>query len=147
MNRELIKQLIATLLIFLFIYTAASKLMNFHDFTISMHRQPLPNWLAQLLIYTLPPIEIVACLFLMSKRQPIGFYISLGLMSAFTVYVACAVLHVFKNVPCSCGGVIKSLTWKQHLAFNIFFLAVSIFGVRLSKPSRLVHSSTIRNAT
>jgi hypothetical protein len=31
-------------------------------------------------------------------------------------------LLVFGRIPCSCGGLISSLSWTQHLFFNLFFL-------------------------
>jgi hypothetical protein len=38
-----------------------------------------------------------------------------------------------KHLPCSCGGVIKKLTWPQHLAFNIFFLLIAMTGIILQR--------------
>jgi len=60
-------------------------------------------------------------------------YASLILMMAFTIYTVTVLLHAFRYVPCSCGGVIKKLTWPQHLVFNLFFVAISLLGIWLKK--------------
>jgi hypothetical protein len=54
-------------------------------------------------------------------------------MLAFTVYTVAILLHAFKYIPCSCGGVIRKLTWPQHLFFNLFFVGISILGIMLKK--------------
>jgi hypothetical protein len=33
------------------------------------------------------------------------------------------------NLPCSCGGVIQQLSWKQHIVFNISFIVLGIAGI------------------
>jgi hypothetical protein len=62
-----------------------------------------------------------------------GLYASLVLMLAFTIYTAAVLLHAFKYVPCSCGGVIRKLTWPQHLVFNLFFVGISVAAIILLK--------------
>jgi putative oxidoreductase len=62
-----------------------------------------------------------------------AFYASLFLMSAFTIYTVAILFHAFRYIPCSCGGVIRKLTWPQHLFFNLFFVGISILGIILKK--------------
>jgi hypothetical protein len=38
-----------------------------------------------------------------------------------------------KNLPCSCGGIISKLSWKQHIIFNLFFIVLSVIGIRFQK--------------
>lgn len=38
-----------------------------------------------------------------------------------------------KRLPCSCGGVIALLSWKQHIAFNLFFLSLAVIGIYLEQ--------------
>jgi len=39
-------------------------------------------------------------------------------------------------MPCGCGGVIEKMSWIQHLWFNLIFLALSIFALRLKVYSK-----------
>ena len=57
-------------------------------------------------------------------------------MGIFTVYTGVILMHFFPYVPCSCGGVIKRLTWTQHLILNLSFVAISILGVILQHKKR-----------
>ncbi|MGY3212455.1 MauE/DoxX family redox-associated membrane protein [Mucilaginibacter sp. HD30] len=122
-------ELIIFLLVLLWIYTASSKLMDFHHFKAQMHNQTLPRYLADILIYTLPPVEILAALLLVfqATRQA-GFYLSALLMLLFTAYIGLVLLNYFGRVPCSCGGVLRMMNWKQHFLFNLFFLLLTVYG-------------------
>jgi len=51
-------------------------------------------------------------------------------MAILTVYLA-LMLGTEKHLPCSCGGAIESLTWRQHILFNLFFLALAGLGSKL----------------
>jgi hypothetical protein len=55
------------------------------------------------------------------------------LMSLFTIYTILVLSHFYDYVPCSCGGVIRRLTWPQHLFFNLFFVALSTLGIILQR--------------
>ena len=125
---------ICMLLIILFSYTAIAKLIDIKLFAIEMHNQPLPRVFTSLLVYLLPSIEIliVIGLFLENYRF-LALIISLVLMLFFTAYTILILLHVFPRVPCSCGGVIKNLTWKQHLVFNLFFDGIIIWALILNE--------------
>ncbi|HZE83079.1 MAG TPA: MauE/DoxX family redox-associated membrane protein, partial [Puia sp.] len=70
------------------------------------------------------------------RSRTIGFYASLILMSLFTIYTGSILLHFFNYVPCSCGGVIRKLTWGQHLVFNLFFVGLSVTGIILQHRKR-----------
>lgn len=134
MIRKLTIETAAALLILLFLYAAFSKWMDMGAFTRAMHNQPFPSWMATVLVWTLPPVEITVALMLMFKRtQLIGFMASLILMILFTLYIIAILLHLFPRVPCSCGGVIKQLGWTAHLVFNLFFVFISILAIVLKQ--------------
>jgi len=52
-------------------------------------------------------------------------------MVMFTSYII-AITRYSDYVPCSCGGALESLTWNQHLLFNIGFLLLALIGIILS---------------
>jgi putative oxidoreductase len=54
-------------------------------------------------------------------------------MLLFSVYSALVLMKFFEYVPCTCGGVIKNLSWTQNLFFDLFFVALAIAGIVLIK--------------
>jgi hypothetical protein len=54
-------------------------------------------------------------------------------MTIFTIYIGAIMAGFFINVPCSCGGLIQSLTWGEHLLFNLFFIALAFIAIVLNR--------------
>lgn len=134
MNRYVLNDLIYLLLIALFIYTAVSKVYELETFHQQMLNQPLPRWLTTRLSWLIPSVEIITVVLLAIDRTRLyGFIMSFVLLGAFTIYVLLILLHFFDRVPCSCGGVLQSLTWEAHLAFNIIFFSLAFAGLRLEQ--------------
>ncbi len=130
MKQELTIKFICTLLVFLFVYAAASKLADIKTFMADMYNQPFPAFVKPILVWAVPFTELaIAALLIFDTTRLIGLYASLILMVGFTFYTAVVLLHFFEYVPCSCGGVIKNLSWKQHLVFNLFFAGISLIGI------------------
>jgi putative oxidoreductase len=140
MKKSTLLQVIFALLILLFVYTAVSKLLDFNQFKEQMYNQTVPHEVATVLIWSIPEIELfTAVLLLFESTKRYGLYLSVTLMVLFTGYIALVLLNYFGRVPCSCGGVIKALGWKMHLAFNLFFLLLSILGIAIiNRERRLV---------
>ena len=134
MKRKIIIEIISSLLILLFLYASVSKWLAFKLFIGEMNNQPFPNWITPFLVWSIPFIEVlIAVGLIFEKTRVAALYVSLFLMLAFTVYTVAILLHAFKYIPCSCGGVIRKLTWPQHLFFNLFFVGISILGIMLKK--------------
>lgn len=136
MKRSTLISVYAAPIILLFLYTGTSKFIDFHTFHREMMNQPFPTSWAPYISWILPSLEIlIALALLLDRTRRVGFYFSLGLMSLFTLYTCLVLFHVFHYIPCSCGGVIKHLTWTQHLFFNLFFVGIAILGIRLGSGS------------
>lgn len=134
MKRKIIIEIISSLLILLFLYASVSKWLAFKTFIGEMNNQPFPNWMTPFLVWSIPFIEVLIAVGLIFEKTRVqSFYASLILMLAFTIYTVAILFHAFKYIPCSCGGVIRKLTWPQHLFFNLFFVAISILGIILKK--------------
>ncbi|WP_454801385.1 MauE/DoxX family redox-associated membrane protein [Mucilaginibacter phyllosphaerae] len=132
MKKQNLIDLLSTLIMVMFLYAAFSKYFDWAAFERSMESQPFQEWFAKLLMIIVPPVEILAAgLLLFSKTRLWGLILSSILMALFTGYVAAALIGMFPQVPCSCGGIIRALGWKQHLVFNLFFLLISVTGARL----------------
>lgn len=139
-NKRLIIDIVVLLLVILFLYTAVSKFVDFKGFTYDLNNQPFPNSLTPILRWLVPLTEIGIVLGLIfEKTRLLALYSSLILMSLFTIYTALVLFDVFEYVPCSCGGVIKNLTWPQHLIFNLFFVVITLLAIRVNKKNSSNH--------
>lgn len=132
-QRHWIIESIILLFIFLFTYAAISKFHEFDVFRIQLGRSPFIGEYANLLVWGVPAIELfISFLLVFPKLKLAGLWSSFILMVIFTTYIV-LVLNFSDSIPCSCGGVIASLTWTQHLIFNIGFILLAAIGVLLSK--------------
>lgn len=129
------------LLIVLFTYAAASKLITPAEFRAELYRQPFPHDLADLLLYGLPAAELMTVLLLCLERtRAAGFMLSLGLLVTFTVYISLGLLHFWPHVPCSCGGILGRMGWGPHLVFNLFFTGLTIAALLVTEKAKLLTS-------
>jgi hypothetical protein len=121
---------IASLVILLFSYTAVSKLLNHESFLAVLQNLPLTATGAGVLSLLVPPGELgIALLLMFSKTRRLALYAALVLLSVFTLYLVYMVLFS-PHLPCSCGGVIGKMSWRQHIVFNGFFIAATVWGIR-----------------
>ena len=140
---------ISHLLIFLFGYTAISKLNLFSysipftwekfklidttSFREAMLKSAVLRPYVNELAYLIPFGEIAICLLLVFTRtKKTGYYLSLLAMVLFTVYIIYILAAYANNLPCICGGVISMMSWKQHLLFNLFFILITIRAIYLT---------------
>jgi putative oxidoreductase len=130
-------QLSAFLLTLMWVYAAISKLIDFPHFKWEMHNQAVYPAVKNLLVYCLPAIELVTALLLIFDRTVLwGFYCSALLMTVFTSYIILTLMHSFKYVPCSCGGILEHMSWTAHLFFNLFFLSLTLTSLYITKKER-----------
>ncbi|HEY4205327.1 MAG TPA: MauE/DoxX family redox-associated membrane protein [Puia sp.] len=133
-KRKWIADVCAFALVFLFVYTASSKFLRLNVFAFQLERFPWISPWASSMAWVVPGVEvIVAGLLLTGRIRIAGFFSALTLMVLFTLYLA-FMLGSNKHLPCSCGGVISWMTWKQHLVFNLFFIGVALAGLVYSSP-------------
>ena len=133
MKRTTIIETIVVLYTILFLYTAIAKLMDYSIFKEQLAASPILAPLSKIIAAGLPWTEIfVAVLLIVPRWRLKGFYASLFLMTAFTIYIA-ATLAFSKHIPCSCGVIIAQMSWKQHLVFNAVFICLTTTGIMLTK--------------
>lgn len=124
-----IENLCIILLLLLWIPVSLDKLLNFDSFRYGLLNQPFADNLGHVLLYSLPLFEIgIVLLLIVPNLRKWGMLLSSILLVGFTVYIAVALLGAWDTIPCACGSVISKLSWKEHLWFNLFFLAVSVIG-------------------
>lgn len=141
-------------LIFLFAYTAVSKLNLFSysipfswehfkfidvsSFKEAMSKSPVLRPYIHQLAWLIPSSEIVACILLLfNKTKTAGYFLSLLLLTLFTAYITYILNTYTHNLPCVCGGVISLMSWTQHLFFNYFFIILTIRAIyTMLRPRR-----------
>ena len=129
-------EIISVLLICLFVYTGISKLNEHNNFQGVLSQSPLIGAMSNFLSWLIPILELFTALLLFFPfARKWGLFISLILMTIFTLYVFYMIVFI-PHLPCSCGGVIKLLTWKEHLLFNIFFSVIALLGISLYKKTQ-----------
>jgi len=124
-------KIVSILLALLFMYAGASKMLDFENFQVQLAQSPLLSAYAGMISYVIIAIEfIVAIALCMNSSRLIGLYASLGLMAGFTIYIY-LILNYSDFIPCSCGGILEKLGWKEHLVFNIFFFLFALAAILL----------------
>lgn len=122
---NIIDKISKILLVLLFAYAGSSKLLGHQLFLAQLKQIEMLKAVARPVSFLLPALEILIAIFLAIDRTQItGLWLAAFLITTFTIYVA-GMLLLKSSLPCTCGGVISSMTWKQHLLFNIFFMLLS----------------------
>ncbi|MBV8255992.1 MAG: hypothetical protein JO154_25580 [Chitinophaga sp.] len=119
MKKEVIIEIISFLVAAMFLYTGIMKLREYDVFKWVISSSPLLHSVAPVVARVVPILEVVVALMLVIPATRVkGLYIAFAMMVAFTIYIA-VLLTMASKLPCSCGGVLESMSWSQHLVFNI----------------------------
>jgi uncharacterized membrane protein YphA (DoxX/SURF4 family) len=119
------------LFISLFIYAAASKILEYDMFKATIGKSPLIMNHAHWLAWMVPAVEIIVSLaFIVPRLVLPALYASFFLMFTFTAYIA-FILTFSPYVPCSCGGILSQMGWTEHLIFNTGFTLLAVVGIML----------------
>ncbi|MCU7693449.1 outer membrane beta-barrel family protein [Haoranjiania flava] len=125
----------------LFVYTGISKLADIPAFSASLQKSILiPAGMVGFISIALPLLEIaLPLLFLFKKTGKASIYIALLSMCVFTLYTI--LLYYFSpDIPCSCGGIVDSLSWPAHIFINVFLTAMLLI---LSRKIKLFALSVV----
>jgi uncharacterized membrane protein YphA (DoxX/SURF4 family) len=126
---------IATCFILLLVYAALTKLLDYQKFVVQIGQSPLLTNYASFIAWSIPAVEIlIAVLLAWPRFRLVGLYSAFILMVMFTAYIA-AILSFSEDIPCSCGGVLEKLGWKEHLVFNVVFILLALAGIVLASQS------------
>lgn len=134
MQKDNLKKIIAGLIAALFFYAAISKLIDIDLSRREMRNQVFPKAIADILLWAVPSIELsLAFLLLYLPLRLKALYGSAILLTLFTLYIAVTMTGVFGRVPCSCGGILKHMSYGVHSIFNLFFIGLALWGIELEK--------------
>lgn len=123
---------ITVILILLLFTTGMEKVWYHPSFVIKLWRQPLPEWMKNVLAWGLPTSELaVVALLATGRTRLLGLWASALMMLVFAGYTAYAATEPRGYVPCACGKVFNALSWGQHFWVNMGFFALAVAGIRL----------------
>jgi uncharacterized membrane protein YphA (DoxX/SURF4 family) len=124
-TKEAICDGISYLFIALFLYTAVSKLMTFESFKEVLSVSPLIGNYSRYIAWMIPIIEVlISIILLVPLTKRIGLRLSLMLMIVFTGYLI-YMIYSGSQLPCNCGGVISTMSWREHIIFNFGFIILA----------------------
>ena len=133
---KVLEQVTSFLLIILWTYAAVGQVLQWENFRIRISQFPFIGEYAEILVWLVPGIEIViALLFFFPRLKDEAYLASFCLLLVFTAYII-VVLDFSDSVPCSCNGVIASLSWKEHIIFNVGFGLLALVGLLLQPQHR-----------
>lgn len=128
-KKETIVEMICALLIVLFLYTGVNKMWDYNEFKTQMGRSPFIADMNGLIAATLPAGEmLLAFLLVIKKTRYWGLFLSFLLMGLFTGYIWLMLTYA-PDLPCSCGGILAAMNWKDHLYFNAAFTVMAAIGM------------------
>lgn len=110
---------------FLFVYAGISKLLDADHFRTQLGQSPLLTSFADQTVWLVPISELTIAIFLFVPRMRLlalyGFFSMMVLFTAYIIFI----LNFSDYIPCSCGGILEKMGWKQHLIFNLLFVIVA----------------------
>jgi len=117
-------------LIFLFGFTAIDKIINWYVTVQQMSQQFLPEFIKPFLPILIPGLELSLVIFLIFEQtKKMALLASFTLMACFTTYVAFVIIKDADNTPCSCGGILSTLNWQDHLWLNAIITLLTIISL------------------
>ncbi|SEJ13718.1 Methylamine utilisation protein MauE [Myroides marinus] len=123
--------------VLLFVYAAISKLITFDTFQVQLTQSPLLSAYASIIAYLVIIVELVIALLLTLKQtKTVGLYLSYGLMVAFTIYIY-LILNYSDFIPCSCGGILEKMGWREHLWFNIIVCILGLLAIYFQENDKV----------
>ncbi|MFV8326856.1 MauE/DoxX family redox-associated membrane protein [Flavobacterium sp. ZS1P14] len=129
--QNLFLEFICLLYILLFVYAAASKLLDFENFQVQLGQSPMLSAFTGFVSWAVPIIELlIVALLLFPRLRFFALFVAFSLMVMFTSYII-IILNFSSFIPCSCGGILEKMSWTQHLVFNSVFVLLAAAGILL----------------
>ncbi|MEO8582874.1 MAG: MauE/DoxX family redox-associated membrane protein [Flavitalea sp.] len=135
--KKIFTEISIAMLIMMFTYAAASKLFIYDEYRFELLGHVLIKNYTGIIAWALPVSELfIVLVLLFESTRKIGLYASVGILTFFTAYII-YMFTFYPSTPCSCGGVISALSWKEHLLFNLFFIGLALTAIRFRQPTSL----------
>lgn len=138
--KNIIGKSISIFLIIFWLFVGLEKAWSWQNFRISLQQQPLPDWSIGIIFWLVPLLEILTGILLAfrsNKMQRLGYWGSILLLSAFTIFIGLGVAGVYEKRPCTCSSIFNEMSWEWHLVVNMILLSASILGLLILRPALL----------
>ncbi len=117
--------------ILLFLYAAFYKLFDYDYFIRQLGHSPILKNYRLYVACIVPTSEIITSILLLIPRTKlIGLVLAITIMSCFIAYIV-YILNFSPHIPCSCGGILATMNWQEHLVFNTVFIVLGIIALVL----------------
>jgi len=139
-------KLLRGVMLLFWLYVGLDKIWQLEAFRIALQQQPVIGFLATILFWLLPVLEIGTGILLalpVSRLQRLGWKASTLLILVFTIYIGLGVLDVYAQKPCMCTSFLSQISWSTHLLINVGLLVLSFIGWILHRT--LVAQGSIRD--
>lgn len=137
MKKEKTIRVLTAFIAMMFFYASVVKLRYYQETVREMRNQVFPIVVADTLSWFIPLVEIgiVGCLLYEPSRR-IGLWLSLVLLSLFSIYIPLTATKIFGRTPCSCAGILwQNSTYWHQFGFNLLFIIMVV--IALIKDSRI----------
>jgi len=146
MKNKWIIEIISAALVLLLVYAASGKFMDYPLFVAQLLTHPYLKPFAGFLAWSVPAVELlISVLVIIPRTRLAGLYSAAALLFTFTVYLVLMLL-TDKNLPCSCSGIISSLSWGEHIVFNILFIILAIIGTWLYRKRNFIRGMSKKHS-
>ncbi|TWI16810.1 methylamine utilization protein MauE [Sphingobacterium siyangense] len=135
---NMIYKIIRAAMILFWVYVGMDKLWQLGAFKIALEQQPLISYLAPVIYWLLPLMEIGVGVLLAipsARLRAWGWKVSTILILVFSIYIGLGVLNVYEKKPCMCTSFLSNISWIKHLFVNLVILGLSITGWRLHRKT------------
>lgn len=134
--KEFVLELLTFFFICLWIYVGSIKILNYKDFKQAMIDQPFEDKEGIILSYLLPILQLgTAMLFIFDKTRKYGFWLTIILMTVFSIYITLVLKRTWEFIPCGCT-LEFSVGWKGHLWINGIIILICSIALFLEKTIR-----------
>ncbi|MGE8380799.1 MAG: MauE/DoxX family redox-associated membrane protein [Sphingobacterium sp.] len=131
---SIIYMILRSVMILFWIYAGMDKIWQLSAFRIALEQQPVISYLAPILFWSLPLMEIGVGILLAIPSVGLrawGWRASTLLIIVFTIYIGLGLFNVYGQKPCMCTSFLSRISWTAHLLINIVILGLSIAGLLL----------------
>lgn len=126
--RKILSEIFLYLIALLWLYTSVYKFLQIDNSITQLRDSPLIAPFAVWFGYGLPIIEFALfAMLLFIRTRKYALIASIVLLTLFTLYIIIILNFYRADTPCTCGGIISKLGWKNHIFFNLSFILIGIY--------------------
>ena len=131
MKGKTVIELIASVLILLFMYAAVSQVVFHNTYYTQLNRSLINGLFAGIITWLIPVVHILlAWLLWRPSTKLAGFICSLGVVSLYTIYLF-IMLPLGSKAACQCGELWQKASLEINILFNLAVILLTAVGIIL----------------